>query len=258
MYAKCPKCGHAPLPDDQAFPAACPACGVILARVADAPAVREQARRRRENPIDHSASDPDRLRWRDLFLHVPDRVDSMAFGGRFALLVGLAVWGVVLARLDVDDGSIGSSFLHRPLLVFHEAGHVIFRPFGEWMTIAGGSIGQLLMPAILAVALLWKNKDPFGAAVGLWLFGVSLIDLAPYIYDALEPQLVLLNGSTGEAGGHDWIYLLDSMRLIPRAQVIGLRVHGLGEVVVALAIGWGAWVLRRQSTRLAGHVLRKE
>jgi ribosomal protein S27E len=31
-YASCPKCGHAPLPHDQALPAACAACGVVLAK----------------------------------------------------------------------------------------------------------------------------------------------------------------------------------------------------------------------------------
>ena len=34
MYTRCPKCGHAPLPQDQASPAACPACGIILAKFA--------------------------------------------------------------------------------------------------------------------------------------------------------------------------------------------------------------------------------
>ena len=32
-YAACPTCGHAPLPEEQSFPAACPACGVVLAKV---------------------------------------------------------------------------------------------------------------------------------------------------------------------------------------------------------------------------------
>jgi hypothetical protein len=31
-YPGCPKCGHAPLPADQSLPAACPACGIVLAK----------------------------------------------------------------------------------------------------------------------------------------------------------------------------------------------------------------------------------
>jgi len=37
-YELCPKCGHAPLPADQSAPAACAACGVILAKIRAVPA----------------------------------------------------------------------------------------------------------------------------------------------------------------------------------------------------------------------------
>src|ERR1700744_525492 len=76
MLEYCPKCGHAPLPADQAFPAECPACGVILARAGLAA---------RERPAAHeavAASDAESLLW-----HVPEKVDATAFKLRVALLV---------------------------------------------------------------------------------------------------------------------------------------------------------------------------
>ncbi|HEY9028542.1 MAG TPA: hypothetical protein VIP05_29905 [Burkholderiaceae bacterium] len=244
MYERCPKCGHRPLPADQSLPAACPACGVILAKIGSAPP-------RRAAPLPLAASDDDdglrALLWR-----VPDEVDPTAWRVRVALLLAFAAWGLRLALLDYRDGEIFASFVHGPLLVFHEAGHVIFRPLGEWMTVLGGTLGQLLMPAILGGALLWKNRDPFGAAIGLWFVGVSVLDVAPYMYDALQPQLVLLNGSTGEEGGHDWIYLFDSMNLLARAQRIGAATHAAGVAIVALAVAWGAGVLARQRRHVTG------
>ena len=36
-YPACPKCGHRPLPADQSLPAACPACGLVLAKFASMP-----------------------------------------------------------------------------------------------------------------------------------------------------------------------------------------------------------------------------
>jgi hypothetical protein len=192
-------------------------------------------------------------------LHVPDRVDSVRWWLRVALLAGLTVWGLVLIGLDYRSGEIGSSFLHGPLLVFHEAGHVLFRPLGEWLMVLGGMLGQLLMPAIIVVAFLWKNRDPFGAAIGLWLLGVSLLDVAPYMYDALDPQLMLLSGRTGEDGGHDWIYLFNSMGLLPHAQWIGALTHKLGALVLLLSLAWAAWVLVLQHRRVAdGEVLRED
>jgi hypothetical protein len=189
--------------------------------------------------------------WPGLLLRVPGRVDRTAFRVRVALLAALALWGWRLMRLDVREGEMMTSFIHLPLLVFHEAGHVVFRLFGEWVMVLGGTLGQLAMPAILGVALLWKNRDPFGAAVALWLFGVSVLDVAPYMFDALEPQLMLLSGTTGEEGGHDWIYLFRSMNVLRRAQGIGLFTHAVGGCIVVLALAWAGWVLALQRGRIA-------
>ena len=172
--------------------------------------------------------------------------DAYWFWPRVGLWAVFLVWGLLLIGMDIRTGEMGTSFLHRPLLVFHEAGHVLFRPFGEWMTVFGGTLGQLLMPAILCIAMLRHNHDPYGASFGLWLLGVSLLDVAPYMYDALHPQLMLLTGATGEEGGHDWIYLLQSVGLLGKAQRIGTFVHALGVMVVLAGSAWGAWALRAQ------------
>jgi hypothetical protein len=254
-FSRCPKCGCRDLPADQALPAACPACGVILAKVAPL----RPGQRARAAPAGDDAYEPVAARWREVLLQVPERVDPLRWGLRVALIVALAIWGVVLVRLDYRSGGMGESFLHGPLLVFHEAGHVIFSPFGHWVMVAGGTLAQLLLPVVIMVAFLWQRHDPFGASVGLWLLGVSLLDVAPYVYDALHPQLTLLNGGVGEEGGHDWIYLLESLGLRAQAQWLGAAVHKLGALVLLLALGWAAVLLWRQRGRLgAGEVLHED
>ena len=247
MHARCPKCSHSPLPADQSFPAECPVCGVILARAGLAPPPRA------ESAVDggaDAADGPGSWLWQ-----VPEQVDATAFKGRVALLAVFALWGLRLCWLDYREAEINASFLHGPLLLFHEAGHVVFGLFGEWVRVFGGTLGQLAMPALLCGALLWKNRDPFGASFGLWLFGVSVLDVAPYMYDALEPQLTLLGGGTGNDSFHDWIYLFDSVHQLAHAQRIGALVHALGVGIVLLAVGWGVALLRRQRRRIAGAVL---
>ena len=240
-YTRCPKCAHQPLPAEQALPAACPACGVILAKFGQV-VIRRPPEPDTTSPPGYESSDD------SADLSPAER--SAAFWARAALLLALAIWSWVLIRLDYRSGEFGSSFLHRPLLLFHEAGHVIFMPLGHWFSVLGGTLGQLLMPAIMSVALRLKNRDRFGTAVGLWFFGVSLLDIAPYMYDALQPQLMLLSGRTGEAGGHDWIYLFNSLGLLPRAQVIGGRTHTLGALVIILSLAWAArWLWRQRSAR---------
>lgn len=162
------------------------------------------------------------------------------------MAAAFALWGVALSLMDHRSGEIAGSFLHRPLLIFHEAGHVIFMPLGEWMMVFGGTLAQLLMPILMA-AVLWRHHgDRFGSALAIWLLGVSCLDIAPYVYDALHPQLMLLGGRTGEDGAHDWIYLLTSLGLLAHAQRLGAWIHMLGTVVVIGASLW-AW---REAWRL--------
>ena len=160
MFTECPKCGHYPLPANQALPVACPACGVIFAKVAqvindEADGARAQAHRRRSvNAEFETDSKPTAD---NLLLNTSAHVDPFTFWPRVALWVGFAIWGVMLIAQDYRTGELGSSFIHRPLLVFHEAGHVVFRLFGQWMMVLGGTLGQLIMPAIFAAALLIKQ-----------------------------------------------------------------------------------------------------
>ncbi|MBL8351458.1 MAG: hypothetical protein JNL87_14245 [Burkholderiaceae bacterium] len=214
---------------------------MILAKVGQTVG-RRTARDAEPGPALPGANPP----WRHRLLATPGRFDPPAFWLRCALLAALAVWGVRLIAMDHRSGEIGSSFLHGPLLVFHEAGHVLFRPGGEWLSVLGGTLGQLLMPGVIVAAFLLKNRDPFGAAAGLWLLGVSLLDVAPYVHDALAPKLVLLSGETGEAGGHDWIYLLSSVGLLARAPLLGAFCHRLGALVMLVALGLAAALLWRQ------------
>src|SRR5262245_13184817 len=130
--------------------------------------------------------------------------------GRAVFLLVLIVITFGFARAGMGT-TASESFLHLPNLVFHEAGHVLFSPFGRFMTVLGGSLLQFLVPVILAGAFL-RKANPFGAVVCAWWAGESLVDLAPYIADARALQLILLGGRTGaEVEGHDWEFILAQM-----------------------------------------------
>ncbi len=234
------------MPAQQALPAACPACGIILAKFA---ANEQQSESPKSSFSDFDEQPRFLARLLALVTHVPEQVSSPALIARAALLLAFAVWGVRLIALDFRTGEINASFLHGPLLIFHEAGHVFFRLLGEFMMVLGGTLAQLLMPAIIAVAFLWKNRDPFGAAVATWLLGVSLLDVAPYVYDALDPQLVLLGGQTGAEGGHDWIYILGDLGLLQHSHALGWFAHKLGAAVVLASLVWAMWLLLEQRKR---------
>jgi hypothetical protein len=184
----------------------------------------------------------------------PERRAPLAVAGRLVLLGLLALWTVRLAAVPMGP-AIFNSFMHLVNLPFHEAGHLIFSPLGRFMTVLGGSLLQLIVPLVCAGALLVQTRDPFGAAFGLWWFGESLRDLAPYIADARALQLVLLGGRTGaEVEGHDWEFLLGSLGWLHLDRALGLAAHRAGLAVMVGALAWAGLVLRRQALAGRHHV----
>ena len=150
---------------------------------------------------------------------------------RAALVLGLAIWTVQFARTPLSADAM-NSFLHLPDLVFHEAGHIIFSPFGRFMTVLGGSLLQVLIPVIAAIAFI-RQEEKFGAAICAWWAGQNLVDLAPYIADARRLRMVLLGGRTGaEVEGHDWEYLLTQLGMLHFDGRLGMAAYGLGMIVM--------------------------
>lgn len=167
--------------------------------------------------------------------------------GRAAVLLGLILWTWYFATAPI--GTAASSILHLPNLIFHEAGHPIFGLLGRFMSVLGGSLLQLAVPVILAIAFL-RQANRFGAAVCVWWAGENLLDIAPYIADARRLQMVLLGGRTGaEVEGHDWEYLLTEMGWLHLDQTLGRGAHALGLVVMLGALAWGAALLWRDYRR---------
>ncbi|MCP9438967.1 MAG: hypothetical protein NNA20_04060 [Nitrospira sp.] len=178
--------------------------------------------------------------------------DSLTFYGRAVLFAGLLWWGwtLIAAPLEVNDA--GASFLHLVNLVFHEAGHVLFSPFGRFVMILGGSLGQVLMPVICLVVLLVKTRDPFGASVALWWTGESVMDIAPYINDARTMDLVLLGGVTGkETDGHDWNNILTMLGLLEWDHRLAQLTHIIGILIMLGSFLWGGILLARHRRRLS-------
>ena len=50
------------------------------------------------------------------------------------------------------------SFLDNVDLAIHETGHLLFRILGEFMGIAGGSLFQVIFPAVFVGYFIWQKK----------------------------------------------------------------------------------------------------
>jgi hypothetical protein len=119
------------------------------------------------------------------------------------------------------------------------------------MHVLGGSLGQLLMPAIAGAVLVYKNQDNFGGSIALWWLGQSFKDLAPYINDARDLQLQLLTGHSQDVPEtHDWANILLDTGLIFHDKAIARIDDAIGTLIMLLAMAWGGYILRQQYRNL--------
>ncbi len=141
-----------------------------------------------------------------------------------ALMAVYTFWLVVAYRYH---------FIDNINLLIHEAGHVIFAPFGEVMGMLGGSILQLSIP-LCFVAYFWKRTQRFEAAVcGLWSVE-SFMYTAEYMADANALALPLVGGHI-----HDWRWWFERRGVLDAAEEIGLTVHIIASLA-AIVIVWAA------------------
>lgn len=146
---------------------------------------------------------------------------------------------VCLYFLSIAYKPLDGSFLDLVDLPIHETGHLLFRMFGEFMMVAGGSLFQIIVPAVFVGYFIW-NKKNYSAAIVLFWVGQSILNVFVYANDAVVMQLVLTSGMTGSEGSfHDWNYLLTETGLINSTRTAANILRLLGTLTI-LAAGIGA------------------
>jgi len=166
------------------------------------------------------------------------------YWGRVIIYIIFFIWGWYFITAGVDWEKIGSSFLHNAILPFHEFGHVLFMPFGRFMSILGGSLFQILMPLILMMAFIIQNKDNFSASIMLWWTGQSFIDLSPYIADAPYRALPLIFGMGENA--HDWGNILSMTGKMHKAETYAITCFSIGVMLMLMSYLWGGYLINKQ------------
>ena len=101
------------------------------------------------------------------------------------MVIAVAIWTLSLVTAPMDN--VGESVLHLINLPFHEAGHIIFSPFGRFMTILGG-IHTFWGPSVGAAIIILLNQ-----------YIVSYTEYWPFVLGVM--LLVLLFAFPGGVGG---------------------------------------------------------
>ena len=128
-------------------------------------------------------------------------------------------------------------------LGIHEGGHLLFRAFGEFLCIAGGTILQLAAPLISMFVFL-KQRDYFGIAICFGWLSTNLINVGVYMSDALDMALPLV--TVGDNGGlvtHDWRYLFTKLGLLSQCRTVGWLTIQLGNLSMLVCLAGAAWLM---------------
>jgi hypothetical protein len=128
-------------------------------------------------------------------------------------------------------------FLDMVNLLIHEAGHTIFRPLGEYLCVAGGSLLQVIMPAAFVVHF-YRRKDPYSAGLVLLWVGQSALNVSVYAADAVKMELPLLGGDTVI---HDWNYLLETAGLLRMTGLVSGLIRLFGTSAILAGMGIALW-----------------
>lgn len=243
MYKTCPKCGYTspvfdPTEDN------CPKCGLVFSKW-----MKKQYR------ITRTTTGPDKSEQHGAgrfysglltqVLYVGNLTGQGRFYGYVLIYLIFFFWGWSFIFSDLKSPEMNQSFMHYINLVFHEAGHILFRPFGEILTILGGSLMQLLVPVVAMGAFIFKHRDNFAASICLWWLAQSMMDLVPYIHDARAQELWLLGGVKGKdiPGIHDWHNILSRLDLLNYDHVLASVTAVLAIGLMLVSFAWGAYLL---------------
>lgn len=159
-----------------------------------------------------------------------------------AFTAALAIYAIVIAADPAEY-----RFLDRVDLIAHEAGHMLFRWFGEFMMVIGGTIGQILVPAAITV-YFYLRRELFSSAVALFWVGQNFFNITNYVKDAQAMELPLVSIGGGDAV-HDWNYILLKFNVLRHDQAVGKAFYiiGLLIIIASVALGFYYSIVREEA-----------
>src|SRR6476469_3555307 len=164
---------------------------------------------------------------------------------RVQLVCWTVVYGLLLFYLGTNWGQL--TLIDNVHLPIHEGGHLLFGWLGDTLGLWGGTLLQLLVPALLAVSFAVRRELP-GTAFCAFAFFHSLTGVATYMADALRLELPLVTvGAIADESQHDWVRIFSSLGLLPHAIQIGNFTLLVAWAGMLGTVAWFAWKSSRQA-----------
>lgn len=157
---------------------------------------------------------------------------------RIALVAWLVFFGLFLYQLARGTGLL--LLMDGVFVPIHEGGHLLFRFFGEFVMVAGGTFLQLFVPLALATYFFFQRQTQ-GVAFCLFFFFEQFLPIATYMADARAQDLPLLTVGDAEYVIHDWNYLFTKLGVLEHDIQIAAAVRFIGWLGMIGVMLWLLW-----------------
>jgi hypothetical protein len=156
--------------------------------------------------------------------------------------VALVAWMLfyVFFLWELMSGGMFPGLMDGVFVPVHEGGHLLFRFFGEFISVAGGTFLQLFAPFALAVYFMFQRQAQ-GVVFCLFFMFQQFLPVATYMADARAQDLPLLTVGDAEYVIHDWNYLFGKLGVLEHDTQIASAVRAMGWLGMIGVCVWLVW-----------------
>jgi hypothetical protein len=157
---------------------------------------------------------------------------------RAALIVACAFYGLFLWQAARGTGVL--LMIDLVFIPIHEGGHLLFRLFGEFLMVAGGTLMQLGVPLMLAAFFILQRQNQ-GTVFCIFFFFEQFLPIATYMADARAQELPLLTVGDSDDVIHDWNYLFGKLGVLNHDTQIAHAMRVIGWIGMIATVSWMVW-----------------
>jgi hypothetical protein len=153
-----------------------------------------------------------------------------------ALLILASAFYVVFL-LQAAHGSGPFLMIDLVFVPIHEGGHLLFRWFGEFLAVAGGTILQLAVPVMLGLYFAFQRQI-LGTTFCFFFFFEQFLPISNYMADARAQELPLLTVGDSDDVIHDWNYLFGKFHVLDHDLQIAHAFRVMGWIGMVAVVSW--------------------
>jgi hypothetical protein len=154
---------------------------------------------------------------------------------RAVLIIACAFYGLFL--LQAARGSGPLLMIDLVFVPIHEGGHLLFRWFGEFISVAGGTFLQLAVPCMLGAYFVLQRQVQ-GTAFCFFFCFEQFLPISTYMADARAQELPLLTVGDTDDVIHDWAYLFGKFHVLEHDIQIAHAFRAAGWMGMLAVVAW--------------------